>query len=131
MTGSVLLLGCSTVNLVGNKESACLITYEEMIAAKSQLGKQEVELTLAGNTFSIYAGFIQGFNGDFAYDYTVEYEPACKIDDELTKKYQVTDISVITFVWSSWKNEHVDVYPNKSLPPDGYFNPPIEYLIQK
>lgn len=98
-----------------------------MSAAKGQLGTDKAELTLAGNTFSVGAGMMRGFYGDWAHDYVVIYDPPCRFDDRSAEEYKVNEVSAITFVWSSWKDEPVDVYPNLSKPPAGYFNPPSPY----
>lgn len=122
-----MLLGCSAIPHTVEQSSGCMITYEEMSMAKAQLGKNKAELTLAGNTFSVSAGIIQGFYGDWALDYTIVYDPPCHFDEQLVAVYGTESVSVITFVWSSWKDELVDVYPNRATPPKGYFNPPNPY----
>ena len=122
-----LLLGCFTIEQSGETSSDCLITFAGMEEVKAQLGKDQANITLAGNKVSVSRGKIIGFYGDWADTYAVIYDPACQFDEKLTAKYNAKSVSIITFTWSSWKDEHVDVYPNQDSPPDGYFNPPHPY----
>ena len=130
LLGVAVLCGCSIVKERDTKTSLCLVSFDELEEIKGQIENTQINdervtrstdaLFFKGNVIEGDFGRFIGFYGDWTLYYYVLFDQACKLDSKLETFYKTDSVNSMTFVFSSWKDEKIEVYPNTTSPPENY-----------